>query len=267
MSHRKLVAGKGLALMLLLAVIIVPAARAVDCDELLAAAGQEPGLLEQSQMLGEAVETCPKHAELTYKYGYSQERLRKYGEALDYYKRATKINAKVAKYYFGMADIYVIQKDTSAAIAAYEEGLRLEPQNSRARLALDELAPGKAAAEAASAKQAEAAAANKAAEAEKQKAEQAEKVATKAKEKEKEEAKITGPTLKVKAPNPAEFTGLTAVLEKDRAQQGKDDLAAAPGGAAFKTELTAKQEALRASAQADAVTIDSEKLKVGTPDK
>ncbi len=221
MSHRKTVVGQGLAAMLLLGVmIVVPAARAVDCDGLLTAAGQEPGLLEQSQLLGEAVKACPKHAEITYKYGYSLERLRKYNDALEYYKRAAKINAKSAKYYFGMADIYVIQKDTSAAIAAYEEGLRLEPQNSMARMALEELAPAKAQAEAAQAKQADEAASAKEAEVDKKKAELEAKAQAKAKEKEKEEAKITGPTLKVKTPNPAEFAGFTAVLEKDRAQLG-----------------------------------------------
>lgn len=259
MNHRETVVGHWFCGMLLLGVILAPVARAVDCGALLTAAGQEPGLLEQSQLLGEAVKACPKHAEITYKYGYSLERLRKYDEALEYYKRAARINAKTAKYYFGMADIYVIKKDVPAAIAAYEEGLRLEPKNSRARVSLEELAPAKAqVVEAPPVKQTEPLPAVKEVAEEKVKVE----VAVKTPSRSKEEVKISGPTLKLKTPGSTELAGLAAVLEKERAQQGKDDLAAAPGGAAFKAGLAGKQEALRASAQADAVSIDSERLKV-----
>ena len=68
----------------------------------------------------------------------SLERLRKYEEALEQYARALKLDPTMAKAWFNRGDIYKFQGKYADSILSYQQGLQIEPDNSRARKNLTE---------------------------------------------------------------------------------------------------------------------------------
>ena len=225
---------------------------AADCEALKAAALKERNLLKQNNLLAEAVAACPKDAELNYKYGYSMERLRKYDDALKYYKLAVDLNSKVGKYHFGKADIFMLLGDVASAAKSYEKGLKLVPANSRARRSLEE----------AKAKMKPTAKPRAVAAVKKAPAQQVKAVKTK-KAKAAIVGPVSGPTIKVKRPDLTGFGKLVKALEQDVAQSGSDELAVVPGGSSLQAERVRRREALRASAKLDSQPVDPEKIIAG----
>ena len=110
---------------------------AVDCDQLRKNVAQERSLIRKQQLLDEALQACPGHAQLHYDKGFAQERLRRYDQALTYYLRATELDENFARAYFGLADIFVVLGNLEPAIWAYQSGLALEPDNQRAVSSLE----------------------------------------------------------------------------------------------------------------------------------
>ncbi len=108
-----------------------------DCDTLSKKIQQERRLINKQQLLDEALQTCPNHAQLHYDMGFARERLRRYDQALTYYLKATELDEKFARAYFGLADIFVVLGNLEPAIRAYQAGLTLEPDNQRAATALE----------------------------------------------------------------------------------------------------------------------------------
>jgi outer membrane protein OmpA-like peptidoglycan-associated protein len=112
-------------------------AYSADCDALRQNVQKERSLIKKQQLLDEAVQACPQDAQLHYDKGYAQERLRRYDEALSFYLRATELDEKFARAYFGLADIFVVLGNLEPAIWAYQSGLALEPDNTRAASSLE----------------------------------------------------------------------------------------------------------------------------------
>jgi len=108
-----------------------------DCGETAVQIKKERNLLKKQKLLKQALKLCPDNAEIHYGCAYAAERLRKYEKAQSHYLKATEIDNKYAKAYFGLGDIYMVLGNSGSAIAAYEKGLQLVPKNRRARAALE----------------------------------------------------------------------------------------------------------------------------------
>ena len=113
-----------------------PAAGA-DCEAIRKNIQQERNLIKKQQLLNEAVTLCPQDARIHYDKAYAEERLRRYDQAISYYLRATELDPKFARAFFGLGDVYVVAGSLGPAIRAYEAGLALEPGNSRALSSLE----------------------------------------------------------------------------------------------------------------------------------
>lgn len=111
-------------------------AHAAECDALLDKADQVSILTKQSQLYKQAQEKCPKNALANYKYAFSLERLRKYDAALKYYNEAARLDKNSAKYLFGVADALRMTNNIQGAVEAYQQGLKLQPNNVRAKKSL-----------------------------------------------------------------------------------------------------------------------------------
>ncbi len=124
---------------LALVILILPAVAAAEanCTSLKEQLHKERNLLKKRQMLTQAIASCPADAELHYMYAYSAERLRKYDNALKSYLETIAIDSGFSKAYFGLGDIYMVLGNAEAAIRAYEQGLALEPADTRARASLE----------------------------------------------------------------------------------------------------------------------------------
>ncbi len=124
---------------LALAILILPtvAAAEANCTSLKEQLHKERNLLKKRHMLTQAIASCPADAELHYMYAYSAERLRKYDNALKSYLETIAIDSGFSKAYFGLGDIYMVLGNAEAAIRAYEQGLALEPADTRARASLE----------------------------------------------------------------------------------------------------------------------------------
>lgn len=108
-----------------------------DCEEIRKTVQQERNLIKKQQLLDNALESCPNHAQLHYDKAFAEERLRKYDQALTYYLRATELDTTFARAYFGLADIFVVLGNLEPAIWAYQSGLAIEPDNQRATASLE----------------------------------------------------------------------------------------------------------------------------------
>ena len=108
-----------------------------DCGEIAVQIKKERNLLKKQKLLKQALKLCPDNAEIHYGCAYTAERLRKYEKAQSHYLKATEIDNKYAKAYFGLGDIYMVLGNAGSAIAAYEKGLQLVPKNRRAKAALE----------------------------------------------------------------------------------------------------------------------------------
>lgn len=110
---------------------------AADCKAIQQTVKKERNLIKRRNLLGEAINQCKDDPVINFMYGYSLERLRKYEAALKYYIIASGLDKNYAKPFFGMADIYMILGDVSSAVAAYERGMKLQPNNKRAKKSLN----------------------------------------------------------------------------------------------------------------------------------
>ena len=108
-----------------------------NCGEIAVQIKKERNLLKKQELLKQALKLCPDNAEIHYGCAYAAERLRKYEKAQSHYLKATEIDNKYAKAYFGLGDIYMVLGNAGSAIAAYEKGLQLVPKNRRARASLE----------------------------------------------------------------------------------------------------------------------------------
>lgn len=122
-----------LAILFLLSGMANSHARAANCLNIRKDAKQERNLLKKHKILQKAVKECADDPIINYQYAYALERLRKYEEALKYYIVASELDNKNPKYFFGMADIYMILGNAGSAIRAYEKGLQIDPTNKRAQ--------------------------------------------------------------------------------------------------------------------------------------
>jgi tetratricopeptide (TPR) repeat protein len=113
--------------------------RADECSELNAQAKKERSILKRLSQYRSAVLICPEDAELLYSYAYSLERMRKYKDALLQYQKVVELDPSMAKAYFNMGDIYRNKEEKDLAINAYEQGLKISPDNPRAKKRLQEL--------------------------------------------------------------------------------------------------------------------------------
>ena len=110
-----------------------------SCDDDLVRIAGLTSLLEKKKALQDLVSRCGSHAEINYQYAYCLERLRKYSEAVHYYKKATELDPRNPKYFFGLGDVYRILGRVNEARDAYEAGLSIAPGNRRVERCLHEL--------------------------------------------------------------------------------------------------------------------------------
>lgn len=109
------------------------------CDDGLRRVKEMTSLLEKKEALKDLVGRCKDHAEVNYQCAYTLERLRKYEEAARYYERATRLDPKNPRYFFGLGDVYRVLGEVDKAKRAYETGLAIAPGNRRAERCLREL--------------------------------------------------------------------------------------------------------------------------------
>lgn len=115
----------------------VGVAVAADCKALKDSIRKERGLMSKKALIEDAMKACPKDAEIVYQNGYSYERLRKYEDALRYYRKAIALDSNYAKAYFSIGDIQMLLKNYQEAVDSYIAGLRYAPTDRRARGSLD----------------------------------------------------------------------------------------------------------------------------------
>lgn len=108
----------------------------VECLAISREVKKERNVLKKRKLLKEAWQTCSESAIINYQYGYLSERLRKYEKALGYYIKASGLDKGSAKHLFGIGDIHMILGGLEHAIAAFEKGLTLNPDNKRAKRSL-----------------------------------------------------------------------------------------------------------------------------------
>lgn len=112
-------------------------AKEIDCDALLAHIRTRTSLIEKAKLLEVAAESCPRDSAVAYEQAFASERLRKYPEALRWYRRASELDPRNGKAVIGVGDTLMLLGDPGGAVAAYEKGLALDPGNDRARNALE----------------------------------------------------------------------------------------------------------------------------------
>ncbi|MBN1958453.1 MAG: OmpA family protein [Desulfuromonadales bacterium] len=110
---------------------------AQECEELKQQIRIQRNLLKKKTLLTEALERCGGDAEVQYLSAYTSERLRKYDKALTHYLKAAELDPTYAKAFFGLGDIYMVLGNGAAAIRAYENGLRIAPDDTRASSSLE----------------------------------------------------------------------------------------------------------------------------------
>ena len=111
---------------------------AADCKAFKDSIRKERGLMKKKALIEEAMKACPKDAEIVYQNGYTYERLRKYEEAMEYYRKAISLDKGFAKAYFSIGDIQMLLKNYQEAVDSYISGLKHAPSDSRARASLGE---------------------------------------------------------------------------------------------------------------------------------
>jgi tetratricopeptide (TPR) repeat protein len=114
---------------------------AADCKAIIGQAESTSSLLEKNKILGNAIEQCNKDPDWNYAYAYSLERLRKYSEAANYYKKAISTDSKNPKYYVGLGDVLKNSGSYAEAAEAYKNALRLNPNDQRLAKELEALTP------------------------------------------------------------------------------------------------------------------------------
>ena len=110
-----------------------------ECAVLKEEVKKERSILKRLTLYKSAVSICPDDAGLIYSYGFNLERMRKYKAALLQYQRVTELDPSNAKAFCNMGDIYRNQEKRYEAIRAYQQGLRISPENPRAEKRLREL--------------------------------------------------------------------------------------------------------------------------------
>ncbi|MBC8316996.1 MAG: OmpA family protein [Desulfobulbaceae bacterium] len=114
-------------------------ASAADCVRARVDFKKLKGVVERKEFLEKAILECVDDPEITYYYAYNMERLRKYDTALEYYRKAVSLDQNFAKAYMGMGDMYKELGEVGRAVAAYEKGLSLDPDNVWAKRSLQEI--------------------------------------------------------------------------------------------------------------------------------
>ena len=120
-------------------VLITQSADAGDCVRARVDFKKLKGVVERKDFLEKAILECMDDPEITYYYAYNMERLRKYDTALEYYRKAVSLDRNYAKAYMGMGDMYKELGEIGQAVAAYEKGLSLDPDNVWAKRSLQEI--------------------------------------------------------------------------------------------------------------------------------
>ena len=111
---------------------------AADCKVLKESIRKERTLMKKKALIEDAMKSCPKDADIVYQNGYSYERLRKYEEAIQYYRKAISLDNGFAKAYFSIGDIQMLLKNYQEAVDSYISGLKHSPSDRRARASLNE---------------------------------------------------------------------------------------------------------------------------------
>ena len=109
------------------------------CEYALEEALKVTSLLKRKEALEGLIKRCEGDPEVNYQYAYTLERLRRYEDALRFYKRATELGPDNAKYYFGLGDVYRVLGRYSDALYTYEKGLRRSSGNRRVERYVKEL--------------------------------------------------------------------------------------------------------------------------------
>ncbi|WP_457573654.1 OmpA family protein [Desulfolithobacter sp.] len=110
-----------------LALVALPRPVLADCVKIRAGLRQEKGLIKRHNILKEAIKECPDDPKITYFYAYNLERLRKYDQARELYRRAVELDPDFARAWFGLGEMYLAAGDPENAIQALEKGLSIEP--------------------------------------------------------------------------------------------------------------------------------------------
>ncbi len=112
-----------------------------ECKSVLNQAESVSSLLEKNKILGDAIGQCGQDPEWNYTYAYSLERLRKYADAANHYKKAISIDNKQYKYYVGLGDVLKNMGSYEGAVNAYKNALQLNPNDHRLVKELEALTP------------------------------------------------------------------------------------------------------------------------------
>ena len=111
---------------------------AADCKAFNDSIRKERTLMKKKALIEDAMKACPKDAEIVYQNGYTFERLRKYEDAMLYYRKAIALDSGLAMAYFSAGDIQMLLKNYQEAVDSYIAGLKHAPSDKRARNSLDE---------------------------------------------------------------------------------------------------------------------------------
>lgn len=121
--------------------LTTPDVIAVECKAVIGQAESVSSLLEKNKILENASGQCAQDPEWNYAYAYSLERLRRYVDAANHYKKAISIDSKNYKYYVGLGDVLKNTGNYADAADAYKNALRLNPNDQRLVKELETLTP------------------------------------------------------------------------------------------------------------------------------
>lgn len=110
-----------------------------ECDTLLKKAAGTHLLPQKLELLKQAQAACPDDPESNFKYAYILERLRKYNQALGYYRKAVSLDPSSARYLFGRGDAARMAGKVREAVDSYRKGLELQPDNARIKKLLQKM--------------------------------------------------------------------------------------------------------------------------------
>ncbi len=128
----------GAAVSLFMLSVYVQPVWSADCLAIRKQIEQEPDILQRKELAKQGITDCPNDPIINFEYAYSMERFRKYKLALKHYQIAAKLAPKYGKSYFGMGDMYMNLDRPGDAVKAYQAGLSLEPNNTRAKISIEE---------------------------------------------------------------------------------------------------------------------------------
>jgi len=96
-------------------------------------------LIQRKGFLEDAIQECPNDAMLQYYYAVNLDRRQRYEKALHYYQLSAELDGLFPYVYFGMGETYLSLGDRTNSIAAYKQGLKIQPDNKWGNNRIDQI--------------------------------------------------------------------------------------------------------------------------------